>query len=292
MTEIHFDSPLVSAQWLKTNWGRKGLKIVDATYMLPFLNPEKSGEQLFEDCHIPDAVFFSLDEIADGSSDLPHMLPNPIHFSAEMSALGISNDDAIVVYDQNNWIASARVWWTFRVMGHTNVAVLNGGLQAWKDVNGGFETGPIRKPHSGVYQANLNASLVANLEEMRAHVTKQNKQIIDARNSARFLGEAAEPRAGLKSGHMPGAFNLPHSALLRDDGHFQDSETIIDVLTEIGLDLNQPIVTTCGSGVTASILALGLAVIGREEVAVYDGSWSEWGGTEYCPVHTKADLES
>lgn len=292
MTDIQFDSPLVSAQWLKKNWGRKGLKIVDATYTLPFLNPKKTGAQLFEECHIPDAIFFPLDEIADLSIDLPHMLPNAIQFSAEVSALGLSNDDAIVVYDQNNWIASARVWWTLRAMGHTNIAVLNGGLKAWQDVNGGVEKGKFENPNSGIFKAMLDETLVTSIDDMRGYVAKQNRQIIDARNNARFNGEAAEPRAGLKSGHMPGSFNLPHSEFIREDGQFQDAETILDKLTELGLDLNQPIVTTCGSGITASVLALGLAIIGRENVAVYDGSWSQWGGEDNCPVHTKADRES
>ncbi len=292
MSDIEFASPLVSAQWLKKNWGRKGLKIIDATYTLPFLNPEKSGQEIFEEQHIPEALFFPLDEIADLSNDLPHMLPTEIQFSAELSAIGVSNDDAIIVYDQNNWIASARVWWTLRAMGHSNVAVLNGGYAAWLDANGGFEKGPAEKTNTGIFKAELDTGLVANVDDMRAYVSGQDKQIIDARNNARFMGEAAEPRAGLKSGHMPGSYNLPHSAFVREDGYFQDSETIIDTLTEIGVDLNQPIVTTCGSGITASVLALGLAVIGREEVAVYDGSWSEWGGADNCPVHTKDDLES
>lgn len=292
MTDIQFDSPLVSAQWLKKNWGRKGLKIVDATYTLPFLNPEKNGAQLYEESRIPEAIFFPLDEIADLSIDLPHMLPNPIQFSAEVSALGLSNDDAIVVYDQNGWIASARLWWTLRAMGHTNVAVLNGGLNAWKDVNGATENGSTEQQHVGIFKANQNADIVADIDDMRRYAQAKDKQIVDARNNARFNGEAAEPRAGLKSGHMPGAFNLPHSALIREDGMFQDAEAILDAFTEIGLDLNRPIVTTCGSGITASVLTLGLAVIGREDVAVYDGSWSEWGGSDNCPVHTKQDREN
>ncbi|MFC7290817.1 3-mercaptopyruvate sulfurtransferase [Hirschia litorea] len=286
MSDITLSTPLVSAQWLKNNWGRDGLKIVDTTYTLPFLNPEKNGAQLYEEAHIPDAIFFPLDEIADTSSDLPHMLAPDIQFSAQMSELGLSSSDAIVVYDQNGWVASARVWWNLRMMGHTNVAVLNGGLKAWKAANGAVVSGKIKDAKGGIFHAKPNPALVRDIEDMRQHVKAQDVQILDARNAARFKGEAAEPRAGLKSGHMPGAFNLTHAALIREDNLLKDKHDLYDVFAASGLDLDKPIVTTCGSGITASVLALGLAVIGRDDVAVYDGSWSQWGGADNCPVAT------
>lgn len=276
--------PLVSVEWLKERFDAPDIKIVDATWIAPFIDPDTKGRDLYNKGHIPGAVFFDIDEIADTSSDLPHMLPDPVKFSSMVRKMGLGDGHRIVVYDQNNMMAAPRAWWTFRVMGHEDVVVLNGGMNAWRQSGGPEQDLPPHLINERHYTSMKNDLLVANLDEMKTYVEGAVRQIIDARPEGRFKGTAPEPRAGLKGGAMPGAISLPHAQLMTSDGAMKPEADLKAAFEAAGVDLSQPIVTTCGSGVTASVLALGLAAIGRSDVAVYDGSWSEWGAQDDCPV--------
>ncbi len=278
------NAPLVTAEWLKERTQAPDIKIVDASWIPPFLNPEKTGRELYETAHIPGAVYFDIDEIADTSSNLPHMMSDKDQFIQHMQKLGLGDGYRIVVYDQNRFCASARAWWMLRVMGHKDVVVLDGGLSAWVDAGGQTEDLLPNTIEPRQFTANRAPTLEKNITEMRMIVENASAQIIDARGEKRFTGEAPEPRKGLSSGHMPGALNLPSDKLIDAHGKLLPLEQLKAAFRATGADLEKPIVTTCGSGVTASILALALARIGREDVAVYDGSWSEWASSPDCPI--------
>lgn len=279
--------PLISAEDLMKIHAEPDVKIVDATWIAPFVDPEGEGRFLYEESHIPGAVFFDIDEIADQSSPLPHMLPSPEQFAQQLGALGVGDTDRIVCYDQNRLLASPRAWWMFRAMGCRDVAVLDGGLDAWREAGGGIETGPPSAPVAPQsFAAALKPELVADLDYMTYMVEEHDGPIIDARPAGRFAGLDPEPREGLRGGHMPGAANLPHVHLLRPDGRFRSIEEIAAMFSRYDVSEGRPVATTCGSGVTAAVLALALAMIGRKDVAVYDASWAEWGARDDCPCST------
>lgn len=268
---------LISAEELQERQQQSNLRVLEATFFLP--NQGRNAVAEFESGHIAGAQFFDIDAIADIESDLPHMLPTAEQFSEQMQMLGINDDSSVIVYDRSPFLSSARCWWMFRLFGHKSVYVLDGGYNAWKATDGQIETGKsipsskgnftIRRP-AGTGHITLDAlrDIIAN---------KTGEQILDARPSGRFAGDSAEPRPGLPSGHMPGACNLPIMDILNEAGFLRSDAELKNVFHEAGIDLYQPIITTCGSGVTAAGLTLALATIGIENVRLYDGSWAEWG---------------
>lgn len=265
------EDPMISTGALQARLGAADLRILDASWFLD----GRDARAGFRAAHIPGAVFFDLDAISDRSSPLPHMLPKPFDFSAAVGALGVGDQDDIVVYDQAGLFSAARVWWTFRVMGAERVRVLDGGLPKWLAEARPTESGETERPRA-VFACRPRPHLVADLDTMRAMVADPDRQVADARPAARFRGEAVEPRPGLRSGHMPGACNLPFGAVLDPDGTLKSVEGLRAAFAEAGIDPDRPVTTTCGSGVTAAILSLALARLGRD-APVYDGAWAEWG---------------
>jgi thiosulfate/3-mercaptopyruvate sulfurtransferase len=275
--------PMVSTDWLLARLDDPGVIIIDATWFMPGTPRDARAEHA--ERHIPGAVFFDIDEISDHSNPLPHMLPEPADFAVHARRLGVEPDSIVVVYDAQGLFSAARVWWMFRVMGHDQVFVLDGGLPKWIAEAHPLELGWPERPH-GEFKAHLQPDLVRSLDQVRGALSSGAEQLVDARAAARFTGAAPEPRAGLKSGHMPGARNVPSATLVTADGGLADAATLKTLFDDAGVDLDKPIVTTCGSGVSAAILSLGLARLGRLDAPVYDGSWSEWGGRDDTPVAT------
>lgn len=276
--------PLVDAQWLATNRSAPDLRIVDATLFPP--GDTRDPRLAHSEARIPGAVFFDVDEIADTASPLPHMLPSPEKFSARMRRLGVGDGNRVIVYDALGLFSAARVWWTFRVMGHDDVLVLDGGLPAWQAAGLPVEDGPPNRLSERHFTARLRQDLVRGLADMQARVAAGGGGVIDARPAARFAGQAPEPREGLRSGHMPGATNVPFLDVLNADRTMKPKAALEEVFLAAGVDLRQPLVCTCGSGVTAAVLALALARIGRWDVPVYDGSWAEWGARADTAIQT------
>jgi thiosulfate/3-mercaptopyruvate sulfurtransferase len=272
---------LVSTEWLAGEIGATDLRIVDATWFLPELSRNARTE--FEAAHLPGAVFFDIDDISDTSSALPHMLPTPEKFASRCQALGLGDGCRVVVYDNSPHHSAARAWWMFRVFGQHQVAILDGGLGKWQTEARAIETGTpvVRHRHFTVWH---DATLVRNLRQVTDSMGNRSEQMLDARSKGRFEGTEPEPREGLRSGHMPGAKNLPASTLVNADGTYKTGDALRAAFVEAGVDLAKPVVTTCGSGITASTLAFGLHLLGKKDVAVYDGSWSEWGGRTDTPV--------
>lgn len=264
--------PLISTADLAARLGEPGLRLVDASWHLD----GRDGRPDFEAARLPGAVFFDLEATSDQGCDLPHMLPTPAFFAARMGGLGITIDDTIVVYDTVGIRSSARAWWMFRAMGARDVRVLDGGLPKWLAEGRTVETGSAASPAPATFTPSARPELVADLFAVRAAL-QAGDQVLDARAADRFAGRAAEPRAGLRSGHMPGALNLPFPGVLNPDGTMKQGEALAQAFRAAGVDPDRPVVTTCGSGVTAAILSLGLAVLGRSS-RLYDGSWAEWGG--------------
>lgn len=277
--------PMVSGAWLEARLHDPAIRIVDAT--LPLMGQPGRGRDIFDEAHIPGAVFFDINGIADLSTDLPHMLPPPDTFARAADELGLARDKTIVVYDAHGLYSAPRVWWTLRTMGYPDVSVLDGGLKLWRAERRVVTADPAAAAAVRSDTA-FRPDLVRNLEQVRAHLASGDAQLIDARSVARFRGEAAEPRAGLRCGHMPGALNLPYDQIVNADGTLKAEPELRAAFVAAGVNLARPIVTTCGSGVTASVLALALARLGRDDVAVYDGSWTEWASRSDTDVVTGA----
>jgi thiosulfate/3-mercaptopyruvate sulfurtransferase len=278
---------LVSVEWLAARRGAPRLVVVDASWYLPALNRSAVGE--YQAGHIPGAVFWDLDTMSDRAAPLPHMLPDAETFGRRVGVLGIGNDDRVVVYDgSGNNLSAARIWWTLRVMGHREVGVLDGGMPAWRAARLPREAGWTRwAPRRFV--ARYHAELVRSLQDVRQAVESGGIQILDARARGRFEGSEPEPRPGLRAGHLPGARNLPYPELTGPDGRMLSPEEMRARLTAAGIDLARPVITSCGSGVTACVLALGLEIAGHREWSVYDGSWAEWGIPHGPPIETGAE---
>jgi thiosulfate/3-mercaptopyruvate sulfurtransferase len=276
---------LVSADWLKTNLHQ--VVVFDASSHLPTAG--RNPREEFLAAHIPGAQRFDIDRIADPDSQLPHMAPSPDDFAIHMRALGLTNDDHVVMYDDSDVKSAARGWWMMRLFGHATVSILDGGLAAWKSAGGTLESAPpddrqagnfTARPAAGVGVVDM-AALLAGIESGTAG------QILDARAAARFAGAAPEPRKGLRAGHIPGSRNLPFTDLLNEDGTYRDAHSMRDLFAATGITPDSPVVTSCGSGVTACVLAVGLHLLGNEAVSVYDGSWTEWGASD-APIETGA----
>jgi thiosulfate/3-mercaptopyruvate sulfurtransferase len=271
---------LKSTDWLAEHSRDRNVVIVDGSMFLPTQKRDAHAEYLAG--HIPGAVFFDVDKISDHSTELPHMLPGAAQLGEALGALGIGDGDTIVVYDSLGLYSAARVWWTFRIFGATNVFILDGGLPKWKAEKRFLETGDTKKTPKK-FHAEMNVAPVAMLADVRMALTDESAQIVDARSAERFAGKAPEPRPGLRSGHMPGSFNVPFDRLL-ENGRLASAKRIEDAFTSAGVDLDKPIITSCGSGVTAAILTFALESIGRIPKGLYDGSWSEWGARPDLPV--------
>jgi thiosulfate/3-mercaptopyruvate sulfurtransferase len=258
--------------------------ILDASWHMPGEGRDAYAEYLAE--HIPGALFFDIDEIADTKSNLPHMLPPPEKFSSRMRSMGIGDGSRIVIYDSTGLFSAPRAWWTFRVMGVKDVTVLNGGLPKWKREGRQLESGEPLARTPRHFTARRNADLVRDLADMKALLKDRSAEIVDARGAERFTGKVPEPRPGLRSGHIPGSHNLPYAKLIASDGTLKSPPEVERLFEEAGVDLNKPVVASCGSGITASLLALALTEIGHRRTSVYDGSWSEWGADQSLPVET------
>lgn len=265
---------LVSTAWLAAHLADPDLRVIDASYYLPDMGRKARAE--YDAAHIPGARFFDIDEICDNRSPLPHMAPTPEKFVSRMRAMGIGDGHQVVVYDSTGLFSAARVWWTFRLMGKPDVAVLDGGLPKWQAEGHPIEdlSPVLRDRHMTVHR---QAHLVKDVTQVAAASKLGDHEIIDARSATRFSGEEQEPRPGLRSGHIPGSKNLHYARLLNPDGTMKPPEALRAAFAEAGVDLSKPAITTCGSGVTAAILSLALERIGHHRHALYDGSWAEWG---------------
>jgi thiosulfate/3-mercaptopyruvate sulfurtransferase len=275
--------PLVSTAWLADHLDAPDVRVVDASWHMPAAQRDPGAE--FLKVHIPGAVFFDIDDISDETSDLPHMIPTAVKFASKVKKLGLGDGSRIVVYDSSGILPAARAWWHFRAMGHEDVVVLDGGLPKWLAEGRPVEDGPAA-PQERHFTPRWQADIYRSLEQMRGAVDSGSEQVIDARAAGRFEGKDPEPRAGLRGGHMPGARNIPLSALLGPDATMLPADQLRAVFEKAGVDIAKPVVSTCGSGITASVVALALFRLGQPRSAVYDGSWTEWGGLADTPVAT------
>jgi thiosulfate/3-mercaptopyruvate sulfurtransferase len=276
--------PLVSTDWLATHLRDANVKVVDASFKMPGVMPLPKDDYL--SAHVPGAVFFDVDAVSDHDNPLPHMFPSAEQFSRDVGALGIGNGDIVVVYDSGGWVAGPRVWWMFLSYGHDKVRVLDGGLKKWRAEGRPVESGAV-SPKPATFKAAFDAKRVRSMQQMVANVASQAEQVIDARASDRFEARVGEPRPGLRPGHIPGSRNLPYNHLFdAATGAMKPLAELRAAFAAAGVNFHAPIVTSCGSGVSAAVLTLALYRLGVENPALYDGSWSEWGQSNGPPVAT------
>jgi thiosulfate/3-mercaptopyruvate sulfurtransferase len=283
MPYAHPDA-LVSTEWLAAHLGDARIRVVDSSFKLPGITP--TAREDYVRGHIPGAVFFDVDDIAEPGTSLPHMVPPPELFARKIEALGIGDDDRVIVYDTAGLSSAGRAWWMLRLFGHHNVALLDGGLPKWKAEGRPVETAapspPVRR-----FTARFDASLIRDKRALLDNLATRREQVVDARASGRYDGVAEETRPGLRRGHIPGSRNLPYDRVTDPQTHqLRSAEALAQLFREAGVDLDRPIVTSCGSGVTACALAFALHLIGHSGAAVYDGSWSEWGLPGDTPIET------
>ena len=283
MTDYANPHALVSTEWLAEHLDDPSVKVLDASHHLPTAG--RNAKEEYAGKHIPGAIFFDIDAHSDPDSDLPHMFPSAAQFAEQMGALGIGNDDKIVVYDTAGPTGAARVWQTFRIFGHDNVALLNGGLLKW-EAEGRPTTADVASLSAKSYAATKADARIRSRQDMLANIDTKAEQVLDARAAGRFLAKDPEPRPGMRGGHIPGSLNLPYPALLGEHGTYKSAAELQAAFDDAGIQPGKPIATTCGSGVTACTLALGLYLIGRDDVAIYDGSWSEWGARQDTPIES------
>jgi thiosulfate/3-mercaptopyruvate sulfurtransferase len=278
------DDPLVSTDWLAAHLNDPKVKIIDASYKMPGVLPLPSDD--FLAAHIPGAVFFDVNAIADPNDPRPHMYPSAEQFARDVSALGISSDDTVVAYDSGSWVAAPRAWWMFMSFGHPDVKVLDGGLQKWTAEGRSVASGAVA-PKPGKFHGRLDPSFVRSKQQLLGNLEAKTEQLVDARPRPRFEGTVAEPWPGRRSGHIPGSRNVPYAELFdARTGAMKPLDELRKAFTSAGIDLTKPIVTTCGSGVSALVVTLALYRLGVRGAALYDGSWAEWGLPDGPPVAT------
>lgn len=275
---------VVSTEWLAERLDAPDIAIIDASWHLPTAKRDAKAE--FQAARIPGAQFFDLDDISDTATTLPHMLPSPEKFASRMRKLGIGDGKKVIAYDTAGLFSAARAWWMFRIFGHDDVAVLDGGFPKWQAEGRPIDEDPPAKPQERHFSARFQSMMVRDKAEVLGAIKSAKSQIADARSPGRFTGAEPEPRPGVRSGHMPGAANVHYATLLNKDGTLKSPDEIAKVFAAAGIDVKKPVITSCGSGVTAAILTLGLTLIGAKEHALYDGSWSEWGAAADTPVAT------
>ncbi len=277
-------TPLVTVEWLRRELLSENLCVVDGSWHLPAF--ERDPKKEYEKSHIPGAVFFDVDDISDNTTKLPHMVPTEKQFSSQVESLGISSDEHVIVYDTTGIGSAARVWWMFRLFGHDNVSVLDGGFPAWTNAQGPCE-GEVPLSKKSSFTAKFNKNLLRTIEDIQRNLETGKEQIIDARSEGRFKGVEPEPRVGLAKGHIPQSINLPFLQLYDPRTKLMKSKnTLLNLFDSAKLSEKSGLVASCGSGITACNIALALYMIGRKNCAIYDGSWAEWGGRHDTPIAT------
>lgn len=279
------EKPTVTAEWLKSHLTAPDVRVLDCTAYMP--GSQRTGRQAYDAHHIPGARFFDIEDIADTDSPFPHMLPPPEKFSSRVRRLGLGDGHRVICYDQNAYLAAPRVWWMFRAMGHGDVAVLDGGFDAWRAAGGAVEDLPPHFIADRHFTVRPRRDLVRDIDQMKQVFEAKSAQVVDARSAGRFKGDAPEPRPGLRGGHMPSSINVPYTDVIAPNGHLKSEAELRAVFEKAGVDLSKPIINSCGSGVTAAVLALAQSIAGHDDAAIYDASWCEWGApATSAPVET------